>query len=650
MAFPPAACRERSPSSRRCSSCSRARASRIALDRAPTRSRSRLRRSETVEVDGARRSLPASPKYTEPLRDIPQTITVIPRAVIEEQNATTLRDVLRNVPGITIQAGEGGVPAGDNLTIRGFSARTDIFVDGVRDFGGYSRDPYNLEQVEVTKGPASSYSGRGSTGGSVNLVSKTPQRAAGRAASTVGGGTEAYKRGTLDLNQPLDGLGTGRRAPGQRHVHGHRRGAARRGGEPALGRLAVARLRPRHRHARDPQLLAPRPGQRARLRHPLGARGHHGPARRLRGRRRRPSTRSNFYGLTARDYEKTKTDLATGTFEHDFGAQLTLRNQLRYGRNDRDSVITAPRFVNASSPTVYTQINRQLQSRDMTDTIVSNQTSLTARFATGQRRARARAGLEFGREESINYLRTGPTAPLADLFDPEPRRSLSRARSRAPAPSTTATPTLGAVYAFDTLQPRPEAGADGRPALGPLRGRLHLEGAPPAWSTPFGRTDDMSQLARRRRLQAEARTAASTPGSAPRSTPRPRACPWPRTTSSLEPEKTRQLRGRHQVGPPGAAALADRRDLPHREDERAHPGRQPRRPAAGARRASRTVNGVELGAFGSIGTRVTALRRLRPHVERDRGLEHRGRDGQRPRPDPGEHLQPLADLPPARAT
>ena len=78
--------------------------------------------------------------------------------MIEEQGATTLRDVLRNVTGISIQAGEGGVPAGDNLTIRGFSARTDIFVDGVRDFGGYSRDPYNVEQVEVTKGPASSRS------------------------------------------------------------------------------------------------------------------------------------------------------------------------------------------------------------------------------------------------------------------------------------------------------------------------------------------------------------------------------------------------------------------------------------------------------------------------------------------------------------
>ena len=107
---------------------------------------------------------------------------------MEEQGATTLRDVLRNVAGITFQAGEGGVPAGDQLSIRGFSARTDIFVDGVRDFGGYSRDSFNLEQVEVAKGPASSLAGRGSTGGAINLVSKAPHLTP-IADATIGVGT-----------------------------------------------------------------------------------------------------------------------------------------------------------------------------------------------------------------------------------------------------------------------------------------------------------------------------------------------------------------------------------------------------------------------------------------------------------------------------
>ena len=91
-----------------------------------------------------------------------------------EQGATSLTDALRNVPGLTIAAGEGGTPAGDNLTLRGNSARNDIFVDGVRDLNPQTRDPFNLEQIEVTKGPTSAVSGRGSAGGTINLISKAP--------------------------------------------------------------------------------------------------------------------------------------------------------------------------------------------------------------------------------------------------------------------------------------------------------------------------------------------------------------------------------------------------------------------------------------------------------------------------------------------
>ncbi len=94
----------------------------------------------------------SSLKYPEPLLDTPQSITIIPKKMIEQQGATTLREVLRNVSGLTMTAGEGGTPAGDNLTLRGFSARNDIFIDGVRDLGPQSRDPFDLEQVEVVKG------------------------------------------------------------------------------------------------------------------------------------------------------------------------------------------------------------------------------------------------------------------------------------------------------------------------------------------------------------------------------------------------------------------------------------------------------------------------------------------------------------------
>ncbi|MEJ0068852.1 MAG: TonB-dependent receptor plug domain-containing protein [Pseudomonadota bacterium] len=79
---------------------------------------------------------PSLPKLTAPLRDTPQSITVIPRQVMDDQNVLTLRDTLRNTSGISLAAGEAGAQ-GDNLTIRGFTARNDFYLDGMRDFGSY---------------------------------------------------------------------------------------------------------------------------------------------------------------------------------------------------------------------------------------------------------------------------------------------------------------------------------------------------------------------------------------------------------------------------------------------------------------------------------------------------------------------------------
>ena len=140
--------------------------------------------AESVDVAGrAPTAIVSSPKYTAPLREIPQTIEVIPRNVIEEQGITTLSDALRNVPGITLQGGEGGGAsntAGDMFNLRGFNAANSLFVDGVRDDGLISRDVYNLEQIEVFMGPTGSDVGRGTAAGYVNLQSKTPQPRPGR--------------------------------------------------------------------------------------------------------------------------------------------------------------------------------------------------------------------------------------------------------------------------------------------------------------------------------------------------------------------------------------------------------------------------------------------------------------------------------------
>ena len=101
-------------------------------------------------------------KIEAPLRDIPQTVNVVPQTLMRDQAAQSMQDVLKAVPGIGMSHGDG---QRDQVTIRGFSAIADQFVDGLRDDALYFRDLSNIEQVEVLKGPASVLYGRGSSGG-----------------------------------------------------------------------------------------------------------------------------------------------------------------------------------------------------------------------------------------------------------------------------------------------------------------------------------------------------------------------------------------------------------------------------------------------------------------------------------------------------
>jgi catecholate siderophore receptor len=403
------------------------------------------RLSESVEVTG-RITTVSTPKLTEPLRDIPQTITVIPRNVIEEQGATTLRDVLRNVAGITFQAGEGGVPAGDALSIRGFSARTDMFIDGVRDFGGYSRDSFNVEQVEVAKGPASAIAGRGSTGGAINQVSKAPGLSP-IAEVVVGAGNASYQRTTADLNQPLgdfpvpgtairvNAMWTDADVANRDHVTSSRWGVA-----PSIGFGAGTSTRATINYFKLKQDNVPEyglPWVPANTNPALQAYANGAP----------PVAQTNFYGLLDRDYERTDTDIATVDVAHDVSPSLQLRNLSRWGRNIRDSVITAPRFAAVNTSTA---INRQLQSRDMTDRIAANQTNLTSRFDTAGIEHAVTGGVEVAVEHSLNFARTGPTAPTADLFHPNAFDPYGGPIVRSGA-KTDGAATSVAAYAFDTV-------------------------------------------------------------------------------------------------------------------------------------------------------------------------------------------------------
>ncbi|MEC8836760.1 MAG: TonB-dependent receptor plug domain-containing protein, partial [Pseudomonadota bacterium] len=142
-------------------------------------------------------------RRVKPLAETPQTIQVLTEQQLEEQGATDLRDVLDNVPGITVGTGENGNAFGDRYIIRGHEARSDVFVDGLRDPGMTTRETFAVDQIEITKGPSSSFAGRGSTGGAVNSITKKASTDYQFTRVDAGIGTDDYYRVTLDANVPL---------------------------------------------------------------------------------------------------------------------------------------------------------------------------------------------------------------------------------------------------------------------------------------------------------------------------------------------------------------------------------------------------------------------------------------------------------------
>ncbi len=347
-----------------------------------------------------------SPRYNASLKDTPKTIIVIPKKLIQLQNATTVKDALRNVPGISLQAGEGGTPAGDQLSIRGFSARTDFFVDGVRDIGGYTRDPFNIEQIEVTKGPGSTDSGRGSTGGSINLTSKTPKLETFRNLS-VGIGTNSFYRTTLDINQPLPYENSAFRLnlmmnsadfAGRDVVNNTRWGIA-----PTIG-FGIGT---------DTQLILS-------YMH-MGQDNHPDYGIPWRNGRAPDVKFSNYYGLK-QDYEHLQTDILTAELRHTISDDFKVRTLARYGRNHRDSYIRAPRFMRDSSSTDVRRTD--IKTRYQTNTITSLLLDGNIKLQTGALQHDISAGFEYAGEKDRRRRRLDnneASAPLADLYNPNPR-------------------------------------------------------------------------------------------------------------------------------------------------------------------------------------------------------------------------------------
>src|SRR3954447_12866831 len=145
----------------------------------------------------------ASSKFPEPILNTPKSITVLTKDVLRDQNSTSLKSAVLNTAGVTLGTGEGGNAFGDRFFIRGFDARNDVFVDGIRDSGVSVRENFFTEQVEIYRGPGSSFAGRGTAGGAINIVTKaaTTEKSFYNMDTTFA--TDHTKRVVLDVNQVI---------------------------------------------------------------------------------------------------------------------------------------------------------------------------------------------------------------------------------------------------------------------------------------------------------------------------------------------------------------------------------------------------------------------------------------------------------------
>ena len=404
-------------------------------------------RDESIIVNGyAPEQGLSRPQSTLPLLDTPQTVSILSNQLLKEQGRRTLRDALRNVTGISLQAGEGSIPGGgDAFSVRGFSAREDILVDGIRDTGVYYRDPFNAENIEITKGPASAFAGRGNVGGTVNLVSWRP-RLETSVLGELTAGTASLLRGTANFNVLLsEDLGAALRVDAMvnrnnvpdRDFTRNRRWAI--APVAAIGIDGDTTFTLRYFHLEQDDIpdygivnvrnisfaASPFAGQPA------------------------PVRRSNNYGY-ATDYYDVTADMITARLDHAFNDNLQFLTQARYGRTHNDSLVTAPLLLTTATVIDANTVEfGRVKARDQVDEILISQTSLTAGFGGPSFRHTLVAGIELASESQENRRRLDFDGPQTNLFNPIrqtiPLPAYNGTRARMDVDSV-------GVYLFDTIE------------------------------------------------------------------------------------------------------------------------------------------------------------------------------------------------------
>ena len=424
----------------------------------------------TVTVMGYRGTFMDSVKYQRDVLETPRIVTVLTSDLLEDQSVTELRDALRNVSGISLQAGEGNPPGGDQLKIRGFNARDDINVNGSRDLGNYFRDPFYVDQIEVIKGPNSAFSGRGSAGGTINFVTKQPLMEDRNRLETSVGSDELF-RVTGDFNRRIDDnsalrlnvMSHTQDNPGRDVVDQERQGvyAAYVWGLESDTQVEVDFLHTRQNNTPDQGIPIDREGFSGDTSQ-LGANGRTSGGQRASdgyytGSLPPGIDYSDYFGHVD-DYQDIDVNQLGLAVEHRFSDSVSLRNQLRVSRVENDSLTSSPRLIIpeaafGSGDFSQVQVRGDLKPRDQTDTSFFNQTDLIVNFDTGSLEHDLVLGAEVGYVDIENRRRPDVRGPATDLYNP-----VRRTRPDVPYDGTRhrlESEQLG-LYALDTIAFSPQ--------------------------------------------------------------------------------------------------------------------------------------------------------------------------------------------------
>lgn len=347
--------------------------------------------AEQEQEQGLKVDQSSNSKFVVPLLDTPKSVSVISKQLIADTQVTSLSDALRTIPGITLGAGEGGNPNGDRPFIRGYNSESSMYVDGIRNSTSQNREMFAVEQVEVTKGSASALGGAGTSGGSINMISKVAKKGDALEGS-VSGGTDNYARITLDGNKDFNN-GVAARVVVMGHQNekaGQHDGAEykRAGIAPSItfgldtatrGTLSYYYLKTND----EPDSGIPY---------------QYDTIKKVTAGKPVDVKQGTYYGWKDRDFQKQENQIGTFKLEHDLTDNLVLSNTAVYSKSKNDYLWTQPddsqgNIVNGQ---VWRRVNTNLTNTDS----FTDQLTLTGKFNTGSLKHSFNTGAEYAKQES----------------------------------------------------------------------------------------------------------------------------------------------------------------------------------------------------------------------------------------------------------